>query len=478
MHVSDVTNEILNNPRFEGAMESITWLTDWTDVGFGMAITVVAFLIILVAMFKNVLAAAYCAYPKFWDHVNEAHEKKKDTNFLAQTVDMFKNTRGGNIGAVNGSTVGEIIMGVIPNIKRMTDFEGDNISPKNYFMKAIPQMLICVCLGAFIYNGSYRDVAAIVVDTGTELLNRTLLSADPIAMYDKFTATSGRPVFSTDGALDARGKYENALTNRLYDAVRGTYTDIESANQKRMLADWIEVQSYNILEEVVNYPDMQEKQLINGNNTDFEMTVNLNWSTSDMEESKLEGARGFVKDDPVTLQYATILKVDPAACGSDMTVDSAQYIFIRLVFVKGTPQGSNSAGITNGTMYISLSGRLEVPYMKNSGGQVWFDRLSSTGSITVGDGSDTSKRVITVTGTKGDEIPVNWQVRTVDAQGNEYTHSITKVVIDSTKAGQVIDGASNPYWPNGISVTATGPQGPVKDNSNPSTTPPSEEGAT
>lgn len=53
MNYSQVTVDILQNPKYAGAIDSVSWLTNWIDSGFGMVITIVAFLIILVAMFKT-----------------------------------------------------------------------------------------------------------------------------------------------------------------------------------------------------------------------------------------------------------------------------------------------------------------------------------------------------------------------------------------------------------------------------------------
>lgn len=175
MNYSQVTVDILQNPKYAGAIDSVSWLTNWIDSGFGMAITLVAFLIILVAMFKNVLAAAYCAYPKFWDRVDAAHKEVESIGWIQQFKDTFMTKD------INSGSFSNAIMRILPNIKTLTDFEGDTVRPKTYFIRAIPQMLLCVIIGAFIYNGYYRDTAAKVVDFGSEMVSRVLLEVDPIA---------------------------------------------------------------------------------------------------------------------------------------------------------------------------------------------------------------------------------------------------------------------------------------------------------
>lgn len=451
MHVSDVTNEILNNPRFEGAIDSITWLTDWTDVGFGMAITVVAFLIILVAMFKNVLAAAYCAYPKFWNHVNEAHEKKRDTNALAQVGDMLGNMRGGNIGAVNGSTVGEIVMGVIPDIKRMTDFEGDTIGAKQYFMKAIPQMLVCVCLGAFIYNGSYRDVAGRVVDFGTEMLNRTLLEFDPIAMFDDFTGTAGRPVFATDGALKAEEQYANKIAQAYYTSIIGSYDDITTAEQKRALANWSENKAF---ENVANIKS-NFGQVFEGDSSQFTLAVAMTWSGEQVDPDRISSSTGTVTKDPLTFQYVTQTAVnDITGTISDLSKPQYSYLVVRCTMVKQNETSANS-GITDGEIIIAMGGTSKTIAVNsvNSGVNTYFsgvpsgDRLSLTNEGV----KDNNMRVIEAEGNvdAGESIPVSWKFTTTDGEGHTYTHVITKVTFVATDE-EVGTGfkTNDPRWPD------------------------------
>lgn len=482
MHVSDVTNEILNNPRFEGAIDSITWLTDWTDVGFGMAITVVAFLIILVAMFKNVLAAAYCAYPKFWNHVNEAHEKKRDTNALAQVGDMLGNMRGGNIGAVNGSTVGEIIMGVIPDIKRMTDFEGDTIGAKQYFMKAIPQMLICVCLGAFIYNGSYRDVAGRVVDFGTEMLNRTLLEFDPIAMFDDFTGTAGRPVFATDGALKAEEQYANKIAQAYYTSIIGSYDDITTAEQKRALANWSE----NMAFENVAGIKSNFGQVFEGDSSQFTLAVAMTWSGEQVDPGRISSSTGTVTKDPLTFQFVTQTAVnDITGTISDLSKPQYSYLVVRCTMVKQNEVSANS-GITDGEIVIAMGKTSKTIAVNgvNSGVNTYFSGVPSGDRLSLTDngGKDNNMRVIKAEGNinAGESIPVSWKFTTTDGKGHTYTHVITKVtfVQEDSDVGTGFK-TNDPRWsgltcfsdngvlvPTGTADTGATPE-PVGDGSQP-----------
>lgn len=223
--------DILQNPRFEGAMSTIQGVTDVVDLGFMSIITFLSFFIISVALLRNVFAGVYCAFPRFWDQVADAHEAQKDTtlaNVVAGVKDSYK--------TASMSTIKQGLMSILPNIKALTDFQDNTQTAKSYFIKAIPQMIMVVVIGVFIYNGYYRDATALVAGTGAELLERTLLSVDPVKAFDTIANTAGRPSFATDNAVSALGKVKNDVTVNIYSEIISTYTDIKTADDKAVLA--------------------------------------------------------------------------------------------------------------------------------------------------------------------------------------------------------------------------------------------------
>ncbi len=348
MEVSKAAEDILNNPRFEGAIDTIKGVTEWTDVGFATVITFVAFMIICVAMLKNVLAGAYCAYPKFWDHVNEAHKNKQGRGLIQQTVSMFQGGLQGVQGgaAAGGQSVGDIIYGIIPDVKHMTDFEEGEFSAKHYFMKAIPQMLVCVALGAFIYNGTYRDVAALWVNTGTTLINRTLLEFDPIAMFDDFTSTSGRPVFGTDNAIDQYTQTQNKIATDMYTAIIGTYKDIKTAEQKRLLADTCDTEAKRLMESLYGLgwgPDVVSAVTVT-TPSPFSSKHQSSWSSKNMQDD-CEARTGLAGENPKRYQFAACSSLESMAISSISSESHPEHMFIVhvLTFTEGTPDAMSGS---------------------------------------------------------------------------------------------------------------------------------------
>lgn len=316
MTPSQVTTDILQNPKYAGAIRSISSVTDWIDSGFGMAITMIAFLIIIVAMLKNVLAAAYCAYPKFWDRVDTAHKEVENTSWK----DQFKGTFNENI---NGGSLTSAVFRLLPNIKSITDFEGDTVAPKAYFIRAIPQMILCIIIGAFIYNGFYRDTAAVVVDFGSTMVSRLLLEVDPVAVFDQFTGSSGRPEFSTDDSNDEFTQLVNSVASSSYTTVIGTYNDISSAEAKRALATAVEAKAYDFLNTVSSeYKDHLEE---------WAPKVKVTLTNGAVDLSKING---ILSPDGLTMQYAYQYPVTDLNLSSNKELGVDNWVRIRLNFEK------------------------------------------------------------------------------------------------------------------------------------------------
>lgn len=227
----DAIKDIMDNDRFKGAISSISWLTDITDRYFAMAITLVAFFIISAALLKNACAGAYCANSKFWDKVHESHQKN-----MAYTIGTLKGVFSkGGMENISPAGIRDFLLGLLPDIKAFTEFEDADIDPKQYFMKAIPQMLLCVIIGVFIYNGYYRDTASVVGSFGAETFERVMASADPVGLADRLYNSTGTPKVASDYDNSPTGEVTNEITHDLYKAVMSQYTDINGKAAKSTL---------------------------------------------------------------------------------------------------------------------------------------------------------------------------------------------------------------------------------------------------
>lgn len=224
----DAVSEILESDRFNGAVEQIQWLTNIFDQFSIQVISVCAFLIIAAALLKNVCAGTYCANTKFWDKVDEAH-KKRDALNLSMIKGYFT---GGQYANTTIAGVKDAVLALVPNIKGFTDFDEADIQPKQYFMKSIPQMCLCVIIGIFIYNGYYRDTAAVVGNFGSEAFTRVVHAASPSELLDRVTQTTGMPALATDGLSDPQGKFLNKVAD---DGRKAIITEFRLSTNKQKI---------------------------------------------------------------------------------------------------------------------------------------------------------------------------------------------------------------------------------------------------
>ena len=122
--ISDTGNaiqDIMNNPRFEGAISSISKITGFVDIWFARIISLVSFFIISAALLKNACAGAYVANSKFWDKVADAHQKTE-----ALSLQSLRNI-GQSVQSANVGSIKDLLLGFIPNIKAFTDFDDAEI---------------------------------------------------------------------------------------------------------------------------------------------------------------------------------------------------------------------------------------------------------------------------------------------------------------------------------------------------------------
>lgn len=251
LDTGNAIDDILNNERYAGAMHSITKVTDLVDKWFIVIISVVAFFIISAAMLKNVCAGAYVANPRFWDMVHDAHDKMKEVS-----INSLKSKGAGIVLDANVTNVRDVLLVIVPDIKAFTDFTDQNasdIDPKKYFSKSIPQMLLCVIIGIFIYNGYYRDTAAKVGAFGAESFERFIGEADPVALADRIYNTTGKPKTKYDNGKSLQHKLGKQLADRTYSLYVSTYHDLTGAGTKSQLMSKIVLDVDEMLNEASPY---------------------------------------------------------------------------------------------------------------------------------------------------------------------------------------------------------------------------------
>lgn len=327
----DAIDDILLNERFDGAVDSISWLTNIMDNVTIQIISVASFLIIAFALLKNVLAGSYCAFPVFCDAVHEAHQANEQIT-IRSAGDYF---RQGKVLDTSVSGIKRFLLGLVPDVKALTDFEEQEIAPKDYFLKAIPQMLACVIIGVFIYNGYYRDTAAVVGRFGSEAITRVLVSADPVGLVDKVFNNVGMPEFATQDSPYTEDKIVYKASKGLYSAIVTKHHDLSTMNQKQSLASAVESWVSTCVKECTKYTQDDFKAT-------YKYTIKVGLSP------EFEGKNNEYSDGATFIWYTPLKDFD---FDSAIPYDGAEYAKLQVVFTKvssgdndGTSGGNGSGG--------------------------------------------------------------------------------------------------------------------------------------
>lgn len=237
----NAVQDILLSDRFNGAMSSIEAVTNFIDIWFIRIITITAFFIIMSSVLKNVAAGAVCAFPKFWRRVHEAHEKHMLQGMLSKTGGLLKGLgKGSSAGQTGGGSPGSLadaLFAIIPDFMAITEFADTDISPKQYWMKAIPEMIAACCIGVFIYNGLYRDTLATVSEAGSNIISNVLASADPDEMTNFIFNNIKEPKNSFAEDPSIRGQQIYRISQEMYRKINAkstTYSKTEEGKQALM----------------------------------------------------------------------------------------------------------------------------------------------------------------------------------------------------------------------------------------------------
>lgn len=236
---SDATVDILGGDRFSGAVQWVNKIGKIVDNWFMAFISFVSFFIISASCLRNVLAGAYCVFPKFWDKVYEAHQNAQDLS-ISSIQSYF--TGGGWKGTSTGS-VTQFLLRLLPNIKVLTDFENaQDPDYKQYFMRAIPQCVVAVFVGVFIYNGYYRDVMIVTSQFGSRLTMNALTSVKPDDILYKLSNISGIPDYPIKGAETGTDHIADTYLRKVIGNVGGEFPDqAEKQNKAKLysaMSEW------------------------------------------------------------------------------------------------------------------------------------------------------------------------------------------------------------------------------------------------
>ena len=229
-------DDILLGPRFSGAVEYVNMLGQYVDNAFAMFISWMSFFMASSACLRNVSAATYVQFPKFWDSVHAAHMEYKGKN--QGWFEQIKSYGSGGWKNTNGSTLGRWVLHLFLDIKAITEFENESdVDFKQYFMRAIPEAIVGVYLAIFCYNGYYRDVLVLTSSFGSRLTYQALISVKPDEIMYKLTNISGVPTHPSEHATEGTDYIAKLMTTEATGYIASKYPDQGEKKNKELM--WV-----------------------------------------------------------------------------------------------------------------------------------------------------------------------------------------------------------------------------------------------
>lgn len=216
-----------------GKLDEISFVVEILATLATWVISIVGFGIIISSLLKNSVAALYCANSNFWDKVDQIKQ--------GQAVEIAAGANSNQVTAVLGSAI-TFLLSLMPNIKKMTDFDDGVLDAKMYFMKAIPMMVLTIFIGVFVFRGYPARIADYATSFGTGVLDAVLTNVDPVAWVEKIPTEIAVIRLTTDAANDDVSKNINKAARKVISAYLGAVNDVpkkERVNLARDIESWV-----------------------------------------------------------------------------------------------------------------------------------------------------------------------------------------------------------------------------------------------
>ena len=225
--VADPSQNLFSENWTEGNLYTISGIVDKLGSFACTAISFVGFFIVIFSILKNAFSGLYVVNPNFWDKVDEV---KKAAITGGQNAIQSMGGQNGNQVAQKLGGMFTFILGMIPNVRALTDFDDDvdaaSIDKKQYFMKSIPLLVAQILIGMLIFFGYPSKIANWIGTGATHALSVVLNNVDPIAFIEGFSDNFVQYNLTTDGSVDKAEQNVNAAVKEGVAVIRTKYTDM------------------------------------------------------------------------------------------------------------------------------------------------------------------------------------------------------------------------------------------------------------
>lgn len=406
------------------SMPVVETIAKYLGIFAAAVISIVGFGIVWATILKNAMHGLYAVAPKFWDRVDEVKK--------AGLRDAGNKISGGNneVMKLLGSVTG-VLLSLLPNVKAMTDFDGEVLDAKAYFMKAIPLMCVNIFVGVFIFFGYPSQVAQKCSEFGTGLFDVVLTNVDPSAWVQSLPDKLAVLKFSTDGSMNEVDKHINKIAKKVTNVYVGS---IEMTKEKRLEAALaIEAWVSDNINDCAEY--------CNSDKYNMSVTAAVYKSGGEPDISRVHNQ---VNDGVATFAYTELATninggFDPGAANMDQV--STWYIRYDLKFTPKASKGdSSSADVTMSVandLFQTSAKAIEIQYADSAPSGYGFSLLDAANGVAITSDNKEIKVTIKLNDTKLVIAPKN---------GKDDLSSVTGI--------QSVQGVSYRYGNSKNKVTA------------------------
>lgn len=223
------STELFQDLWTQGNLNTLGWFTGKAGYVCCAIISFVGFGIVIFSISKNAITGLYVVNPKFWDKVSDLKLQSVELANSAITGVAQRVPGQGNMAAQRLGGFLTYVLNAIPNVKELTDFDGDDgiIDKKQWFAKSLPLMVAQIFIGMLIFYGYPSKIANWIGAGGTQMLDMLLTNVDPVAtitgLSEKFIVAD----FAYEGSEDPYEHQVYQAASKGFTAVVGRVTDIQ-----------------------------------------------------------------------------------------------------------------------------------------------------------------------------------------------------------------------------------------------------------
>ena len=266
---ADPSKNLFSEAWTEGNLYSISNVVEKLGGFCCWVISIVGFGIVVFSILKNALSGLYVVNPNFWDKVDEIKTYAVTEGQSALTGA----TSNGNVAVQKLGSFMSFLLGYIPNVKSLTDFdEGEVPDKKQYFMKSIPLLIAQIFIGMMIFFGFPAKIANWIGSGGTHALEALLLNYDPVTIVTGISDSFIKYELSTDGSTDPWEQNINDMSSEMISIMHTKYDDMQN--------DVVQQYAYSIEANLINAFDITAAREVIGVTEGYAFSINCNISNT------------------------------------------------------------------------------------------------------------------------------------------------------------------------------------------------------